>query len=61
MQEQVYSILNQEVINTLVMVRDDGSTDGAVHIFSELIERYPNRVELISGNNVIFKMSFLDY
>lgn len=43
------------------MVRDDGSTDGAVHIFSELIERYPNRVELISGNNVIFKMSFLDY
>lgn len=58
-QEQIDSILQQRDVRVGLLIRDDGSTDGTMSILKEIAEK-DNRVKLIGGENVGFRMSFYD-
>ena len=48
--EQVASIVQQDDVHTLVLCRDDGSTDDSVRVLKDLRTRWPGRVELVADD-----------
>ena len=57
--EQIRSILNQENVNTIVSVRDDGSEDNTIDIIKKIMHDYPERIKLYEGKNYGYARSFL--
>lgn len=58
--EQLDSILNQKDVNLKILIRDDGSTDHTVSIIFKYRNLYPDLIEIIKGNNIGWRKSFLD-
>ena len=57
--EQVLSIINQKTQNDVtIRIRDDGSVDETTEIIMQLRNEYPNKIELIRGNNIGYNASF---
>lgn len=58
LQEQIDSIINQQGVNVMLLVRDDGSTDSTV----DILERYKQDgiLDWYSGKNLRSARSFLD-
>lgn len=56
---QIESIMNQEDVITYLFIRDDGSSDNTVDIIKDLKIIYHERIELIEGNNIGWKKSFM--
>lgn len=56
--EQIDSIMNQIGVNVHLIVRDDSSSDSTCSIVEEYIAAYPNKIELLRGNNLGFALSF---
>lgn len=57
--EQVESILAQKDVITYITVRDDGSSDKTAEVVRKLQEKYPERINLVLGENVGYRKSFL--
>lgn len=51
-EEQIYSVLNQNWHNTHICIRDDGSTDQTVKILNRLMRVYPDKLTVITGSNI---------
>lgn len=58
--EQIESIINQQNVNTHILIRDDGSTDNTVRVIHEFQKKYPNRIQSYVGKNLGYKKSFLN-
>lgn len=58
--EQLDSILNQKGVDMKLLIRDDGSTDKTLTIISDYIDRYPDLIILIKGNNIGWRKSFFE-
>ncbi|MBD5312407.1 MAG: glycosyltransferase [Bacteroides sp.] len=56
---QLDSIMNQVKVKVSLLIRDDGSKDETIKIIEEYINKYPNNIELVKGNNIGFAASFL--
>lgn len=59
LQEQIESILNQKGCMTYLTIRDDGSTDNTIFVAEEFVKKYPKRIDLIRGENIGYRKSFL--
>ena len=58
---QIKSILNQKTNHTVnLLIRDDGSSDNTIAIINKYIQEYPNRIELIKGENIGYIKSFFE-
>lgn len=57
LREQLDSILAQENVNIMLIIRDDGSTDSTRDIIKEYKAKYKN-IELIEGKNIGCEESF---
>lgn len=49
LREQVDSILNQTVNDIRIVIRDDGSADSSPEIINEYLQKYPDKISVISG------------
>ncbi len=58
-ERQIESILAQEEVDVHLLIRDDGSKDSTRKIIAEYAERYPDKVEVVTGENLGYKKSFL--
>ncbi len=58
LKEQLDSIFNQKEVEINLFIRDDGSMDNTVDIVKEYMVKYPNKINLIEGNNIGFANSF---
>jgi len=58
LQEQLYSIFRQTGVDIKLIIRDDGSTDNTVSIIYDFQAKFPNKIELIIGNNIGWRKSF---
>ena len=58
-QRQIDSILAQEAVDIHLLIRDDGSKDRTRAIIAEYVEKYPDKVEVVTGENLGYKKSFL--
>lgn len=56
--EQIDTILAQKGVRVKLIVRDDGSKDATIDVVNHYVEKYPDCVELIIGENVGFARSF---
>lgn len=57
--EQLDSILSQKKVAVSLLIRDDGSTDNTLDILNEYASLYEGVFEIIQGNNVGWKRSFM--
>lgn len=57
--EQIQSILMQENVDVHILIRDDGSTDETRNILKEICEENRERVQVIEGENIGYRKSFL--
>lgn len=57
--EQIESILNQELVDIQLFIRDDGSRDKTTDIIQEYIEKHKN-ITLFKGENVGVGNSFMN-
>lgn len=55
---QLESLLEQEGVETHLLVRDDGSHDTTLDILKAWKEKYPAWIDIIEGDNVGFALSF---
>lgn len=55
---QIRSIMEQNDIETFLLIRDDGSSDKTIDIVHQLSLEYKNRIEFWQGENVGFIKSF---
>jgi glycosyltransferase involved in cell wall biosynthesis len=58
--KQLESILLQTYQNISVLIRDDGSQDGTIRCIQEFSCRYPDKIQLIMGDNIGVKRSFFE-
>ncbi|UNK18012.1 glycosyltransferase family 2 protein [Paenibacillus sp. N3/727] len=58
--EQIESIMKQSYPDVSVLVRDDGSSDGTIHIVQKLMKFYPGRIQMITGSNIGVIGSFFE-
>lgn len=56
---QIESIMNQEDVDVYLRLRDDGSTDQTAAVLEKIQNRFPSRIEIIRGENIGAKKSFL--
>lgn len=53
LREQIESILRQKTeCSVTLRIRDDGSRDATVNVIRAAMERYPGRIELVSGEHI---------
>ena len=57
---QIESIMRQINIESIIVVRDDGSTDKTKEIIMSLKEKYKNKIFYIEGKNLGCEASFLN-
>lgn len=57
LKDQISSLLNQQQVNTYILIRDDGSTDRTIEILRESEKRYAN-IEVVYGSNIGCSKSF---
>ena len=57
--EQIDSIIKQDYSNIELLIRDDGSTDGTIHIIDEYATKY-NNIKYYLGKNLGSCQSFFD-
>ena len=60
LREQLESILNQEKVDIVIYVRDDGSTDQTWGILNEYKKNFPNQIFLLKGDNIGWRYSFFE-
>lgn len=60
LERQVDSILNQEEVDISILIRDDCSTDRTIELIHKLQKKYLNKIELIEGDNIGWKLSFIE-
>lgn len=58
LERQIESIIFQEEVEVSLLIRDDGSTDGTIELIHKLEKKYTNKIKLITGSNVGWKLSF---
>lgn len=58
--EQISSIMNQEGVQTILLIRDDGSKDSTKNIIRNNILKYSDRIFLREGENWGFALSFTE-
>ena len=58
-EKQIESILSQSNVNVHITIRDDGSKDETTRIITEICERVPGKINLIIGDNLGYRKSFL--
>ena len=58
--QQLESILAQSGVNIHLIVRDDGSSDGTLHILRQYIPRFCKDSTIIEGENIGWKKSFFE-
>ena len=59
--DQILSIINQKIdCKVDIRIRDDGSSDNTCKVIEELIEQYPDSIQLIKGENVGYNKSFFE-
>lgn len=56
--EQIDSILAQENVEPIIIIRDDGSTDNSLKILRQYKQLYPHQIILIEGENMGWRKSF---
>ena len=56
---QIDTIMNQEGVDIHLTIRDDGSQDSTVSTICTAMDKYPNRISLIQGENIGYRRSFL--
>ena len=59
-QRQIESILQQKEVEVHILIRDDGSKDTTVQILNSLRYRHPDRIEIVIGDNIGWKRSFIE-
>lgn len=60
-ESQIMSIINQKInCEVNIRIRDDGSCDNTCIIIEKLMEQYPERIELIRGDNIGYNKSFFE-
>lgn len=57
--EQLQSVLCQNNVSVHLIVRDDGSTDDTVKILESFEDSSPERIEIIKGENIGWRKSFM--
>lgn len=57
---QIDSIMNQQNVNLELRIRDDGSTDNTCAVIEKKQKEYPDKIELIRGENVGYNASFFE-
>lgn len=57
--QQIESILDQNEVNVSLLIRDDGSSDKSREIIDQISSKNSN-IELIRGENIGYKRSFLE-
>lgn len=55
---QIDSILNQKEVDIHILIRDDGSKDQTRKILKVYQNRYPDKIQIVFGDNVGYKKSF---
>lgn len=55
---QIRSIMSQTGVETLLLVRDDGSRDATIDMLRQYAAEYSSRIEVIKGENVGYAESF---
>lgn len=58
--EQMDSIFVQKDISIHLLIRDDGSTDSTLTILYEYKHEYPDKIDIIEGNNIGWRKSFFN-
>ena len=58
LEEQIESILNQDIVTVSLLVRDDGSSDSTKSILKKYSEKYSN-IKVVYEDNIGVKKSFL--
>lgn len=58
--EQIESIMQQNGVDVTLLIRDDGSVDGTINILKTIQKKYPNKIEIIEGQNVGVTESFFE-
>lgn len=58
--EQLDSILSQKNVDLKIICRDDCSKDSTCDIIKKYAENYPQKIELIEGDNLGFALSFTE-
>ena len=59
-EQQIRSIMGQQGVQVDLKVRDDGSKDGTCAIVKKLSAEYPDRIQLIHGENLGLNASFFE-
>lgn len=57
---QVDSIMMQENVDIHINIRDDGSNENTIKILDSIKNKYHEKVNVIKGNNIGWKRSFLE-
>lgn len=57
--EQIESIMRQVDVKTILTIRDDGSSDHTRTLITQMKSSYSGRIELICGENIGYRQSFL--
>lgn len=60
LKDQLDSILHQKYSQIRILIRDDGSTDSTMEILSKYKAAYPDKIDLIEGENIGWKKSFFE-
>lgn len=56
---QIDSILAQEEVDIHLLIRDDGSKDKTREIITAYEKKFPNQIQVVTGENLGYKKSFL--
>lgn len=59
LEEQLESILLQTDVDFSILIRDDGSTDGTKCILQHYVQDHPDKITVITGDNIGCAQSFL--
>ncbi|MCX6130302.1 MAG: glycosyltransferase family 2 protein [Proteobacteria bacterium] len=58
--EQLDSLLQQSLVPSLILIRDDGSTDSTAILLDAYQRRYPGRIQVLNGPRLGFVGNFLE-
>lgn len=56
--EQIDSIMQQKKVDVSITIRDDGSKDDTIDVIEAMKKKYPDKIQLIKGENIGYNKSF---